>query len=72
MTTRMEQLLNLAPATLYDFKTYATGSGTHSYDVECERADERMTFNVWATNRTQAANRVKRDGWEVRSVNMTG
>ena len=70
--TRFEQLSSPHPATAYDFQTYAVGPGRHSYDVECERGDVRTTFNVHAHNRTQAAAIVKKDGWTVRSVNMTG
>lgn len=41
----------------------------HAYDVETNAG----TFSyVYANNRTQAAARVKRDGFEVRSVNMVG
>jgi len=48
----------------------ANGTRTsHAYDVETNVGTFRY---VYANNRTQAAARVKRDGFEVRSVNMVG
>lgn len=48
----------------------ANGKRTaHAYDVETDAGTFRQ---VYANNRTQAAARVKRDGFEVRSVNMVG
>ena len=45
----------------------------HAYDVEARRGNERATFRrVFAQNRSQAAARVRRDGWDVCSVNMVG
>lgn len=64
-----------------DATTYANdpaGKKTaHAYEIECVRPNghplaEATTFTVYANNRTQAAARVKLDGWVVCSVNMVG
>lgn len=58
-----------------DYTTYTTGKGKHAYDVEAfvaGSAKERITFEVYASDRDQAARRVEKDGHRVCSVNMIG
>lgn len=54
---------------------YTDRKGSHAYHVEAYIAGsqkERVTFNVIANNRDQAARLVERDGHRVNSVNMVG
>jgi len=63
-----------------DRTTYTNGSGRHAYEVEVYLNKDarnvsdfrRLTFEVHAVNRTVAAVRLERDGYEVCSVNMVG
>jgi hypothetical protein len=44
----------------------------HLYAVEVRKYDTRMTIDVVAKNRDQAARKMERCKWEVCSVNMIG
>jgi hypothetical protein len=50
------------------------GSGKHAYIIEAFRGDQRVNLDITveATNRTQAAARARKLGFEAGSVNMVG
>jgi len=50
-------------------ETLKIENAKHAYDVEVSTTD---SVEVWANNRTQAGSMVRKAGYDVRSVNMTG
>jgi len=53
---------------LTDLITFADNSGNHAYEITTDKG----RYAVHANNRTQAAARLRREGFTVHDVNMIG
>jgi hypothetical protein len=51
-----------------DYQTFESSTGLHAYEIGTDKG----RFFILANNRTQAAAKIRRDGYIIRDVNMVG